>query len=423
MNIHIKAYLLKKLKSASVYMLTFFKWILLAGITGLLGGFIGTMFHISVEYATNMRNQYNLLILFLPLGGLAIVGLYKLCKVGSTVGTNQIIDAIRTDKKPPVALAPLIFISTVITHLLGGSAGREGAALQLGGSIGSVIGRIFKLDEKDMHMIVMCGMSSVFSALFGTPLTAVLFAMEVISVGLLYYSAAVPCIAASVISFGVSRFFGVSPLRFAVLGIPQLSYSSLWRVAVLAAACALMSIIFCAAMHYSHKWLEKLIKNEWLRAAAGGAAIVLLTLLIGSFDYNGAGMDVITKAVNGQAEPFAFLLKILFTAITLGSGFKGGEIVPTLFIGSTFGCTVGGLLGLSPSFGAAVGITALFCGVVNCPTAAVFLSVELFGADGLVLFAVASAVSYMLSGYYGLYSSQKIVYSKLKAEFININAK
>ena len=419
----IRKLCVKKLRSAANYALTFIRWTMLAAFTGAIGGFVGSLFHISVEYATQMRLKNSLLILFLPLGGLAIVGLYKICRVEQSVGTNQVIDAIRTENKPPLLLAPLIFVSTVITHLLGGSAGREGAALQLGGSIGSLVGRIFKLDEKDMHLIVMCGMSSVFSALFGTPLTAVLFAMEVISVGLLYYSAAVPCIAASITAFGISKLFGITPLRFNIGNVPDFGIDSIWRVALLAIGCALLSILFCAAMRYSHKLFAKLIKNEFLRAAIGGIAIIILTFLLGTYDYNGAGMNVIEKAIGGQANTFAFLLKILFTAITIGTGFKGGEIVPTMFIGATFGCVFGGLLGLPPGFGAAVGLVALFCGVVNCPTASVFLSVELFGTTGLLLFAIACAVSYMLSGYYGLYSSQKIVYSKLKAEYININAK
>ncbi|HPU22279.1 MAG TPA: chloride channel protein, partial [Thermoclostridium caenicola] len=151
--------------------------------------------------------------------------------------------------------------------------------------------------------------------------------------------------------------------------------------------------------------------------------MIALTYLLGTYDYNGAGMDLIARAVNGEAKPEAFLLKILFTAITIGAGYKGGEIVPTFFIGATFGCAAGGLLGLDAGFGAAVGIAALFCGVVNCPVTSVFLSIELFGAEGVVLFMIACAVTNLLSGNYGLYKTQKIIYSKLKAEFINVFAK
>ena len=167
----------------------------------------------------------------------------------------------------------------------------------------------------------------------------------------------------------------------------------------------------------------RLVKNPYLRGVVGGAVIVGLTLLLGTTDYNGAGMDVITRALSGQNDGWAWLLKLLFTAVTIGCGFKGGEVVPSFFVGATFGCWIGSLLGLPPAFTAAIGLVAVFCGAVNCPIASVVLSVELFGAEGMLYFAMACAISYVLSGYCGLYSSQTILYSKLRAEFINVRTK
>ncbi|HAQ39975.1 MAG TPA: chloride channel protein [Clostridiales bacterium] len=413
----------RKYNSAKNYVKTFFKWIIVAGITGLVGGIIGSLFHVSVEKATEFRLLNNWIIYFLPVGGIAIAVLYRLFKMSDSTGTNQIIDSIRTDEHVPIILAPLIFISTVITHLLGGSAGREGAALQLGGSIGSLTGKIFRLDEKDMHLVVLCGMSGVFSALFGTPLTATLFAMEVISIGVIYYSSLVPCLVSSLVAYGVSLNFGIEPVHYTLSLVPELSVRTFVITTVLAAMCAVLSIILCVVMHKTEHFMKHKISNDYVRGFAGGLAIVILTLLVGTRDYNGAGMNIVENAVNGVVKPEAFMLKMIFTAITIGAGFKGGEIVPTFFIGSTFGCFVGGLMGLNPGFSAAIGLVSLFCGVVNAPIASIILSIELFGVQGLILFAIACSVSYMLSGYYGLYSSQKIVYSKLKAEFININAK
>ncbi len=413
----------RKYSSAKNYIKTFIKWVIFASITGLIGGFIGTMFHVSVEKATEFRLMNSWIIYLLPAGGIAIVVFYKLFKMYDSTGTNQIINSIRTDDHVPFKLAPLIFISTVITHLLGGSAGREGAALQLGGSIGSLAGRIFHLDNKDMHLIVLCGMSGVFSALFGTPLTATLFAMEVISIGVIYYSSLVPCLVSSLVAYAVSLHFGVEPVRYTLSIIPALSLTAIIQTVALAALCAAVSIIFCVTMHKTEHFMEHKLQNGYKRGFVGGLIIVILTILLKTGDYNGAGMDIVANAMNGIVKPEAFLLKIIFTAITIGAGFKGGEIVPTFFIGATFGCFVGGLLGLDPGFSAAIGLVALFCGVVNAPIASIILSIELFGVEGLLLFAIACSVSYMLSGYYGLYSSQKIVYSKLKAEFININAK
>ena len=194
------------------------------------------------------------------------------------------------------------------------------------------------------------------------------------------------------------------------------------QVGGLAIVCALLSIVFCVVMHQSTHLYQKVFPNQYVRVVVGGALVVLLTVLVGSRDYNGAGGHVIEAAVEGQAVPWAFVLKMIFTALTLGAGYRGGEIVPTFFVGATFGCTVAPLVGLNPAFGAAIGMIALFCGVVNCPLASVLLSVELFGSEAILFFALACALSYMLSGKFSLYSSQKIVYSKLEPLFIDEHA-
>ncbi|HKM01369.1 MAG TPA: chloride channel protein [Sedimentibacter sp.] len=413
----------EKYESAKTYLSTFLKWIFLGGITGSAGGLIGTLFHVSVEKVTEYRLENNWVLYFLPIGGIIIAFLYKSFKMSDSTGTNQIIDSIRSDQQVPVRLAPLIFISTVITHLFGGSAGREGAALQIGGSIGSFVGNIFKLDEKDKHIIVLCGMSGVFSALFGTPLTATFFAMEVISIGVIYYSSMVACLVSSTVAYGISLYYGVEPVHYHLNYIPEISIKTVIATVILAASLAGLSIIFCITIHKTEHLLKHKIKNAYIRGFTGGLTILILSLLVGTNDYNGAGMNIIANAINGIVKPEAFLLKIIFTTITLGAGFKGGEIVPTFFIGATFGCLIGGIIGLDPGFSAAIGLIALFCAVVNAPVASIILSVELFGIGGFLLFGIACSVAYILSGYYGLYSSQKIVYSKLKAEFININAK
>lgn len=418
-----KEYVLKKIKSIKNYIITFIKWIVVAGITGALGGGIGSLFHISVEYATKLRLEHDWIIFMLPLGGIIIVFLYKLLNKTEDMGTNLVINSVRTDGKVPFIMAPLIFISTVITHLCGGSAGREGAALQLGGSIGSQVGKLLKLDEKDMHLITLCGMSGVFAALFGTPLTATFFSMEVISVGIIYYSSFIPCIVSSLVAYKISLCLGIEPVAFVLKYIPDNSIENIVKVSILGVMCAVVSIVFCKALHKTNSVLSSLIKNNYYKIIFGGIIIVALTFLLGTRDYNGAGMDIIANAINGNVNGEAFILKIIFTAITISVGYKGGEIVPTFFVGSTFGCAAAGLIGLDPGFGAAIGLVALFCGVVNTPITSIILSIELFGSEGILLFAIACGVSYMLSGYYSLYSSQKIVYSKLKAEFVNRDAK
>ena len=402
-----------------LYVTTLLKWLAVGALVGGVGGFVGAAFHLGVNYATNVRLAHPWVLYLLPLGGVVIAGLYRVCRLEGA-GTNAVIESVHFGKKVPTLLVPLIFVSTVITHLCGGSAGREGAALQIGGGIGYRTGTLLHLGEKDLPLATLCGMAGVFSALFGTPLTATIFALEVISVGVLYYAGLLPCITASLTGYYIALLMGVEPTRFTV-PMPELNWPTLGLVAVLAVGCAVVSILFCRGLHITEHIASRVLKDPFLRAAAGGALIVAATLLLGTTDYNGAGMDVIQRALSGQADPWAWILKLAFTAVTIGCGFKGGEVVPSFFVGATFGCVFGGVLGLPLPFAAAVGLVAVFCGAVNCPIASVILSIELFGSSGLAYFAAACALSYLLSGYCGLYSSQTILYSKLKAEFINVH--
>lgn len=395
------------------------KWLAVGALIGGIGGGIGSLFHIGVNYATQMRTAHPWILYLLPVLGLIIAGLYRVTGVEGK-DTNAIIESVHFGKNVPLLLVPVIFISTVLTHLGGGSAGREGAALQIGGGIGFETGRLLRLGEKDLPLATLCGMSAVFSALFGTPLTATVFAMEVISVGVFYYAALIPCLTASLVGYLVSLLMGVPPTRFTVAA-PALKAGTMLPVVLLAIGCALVSILFCRGIQETGRLAARLLPNPYLRAAAGGILVIGLTLLAGGTDYNGAGMEMVERAVSGEAADWAWLLKLLFTAVTIGFGFKGGEVVPSFFVGACFGCVMGGLLGLPAGFGAALGLAAVFCGAVNCPIASVVLSVELFGAGGLMYFAVACAISYLLSGYCGLYSSQTILYSKMRAEFINIH--
>lgn len=414
---------MEQLKTACKDALIFIKWVAIALLLGGIGGVVGSLFHMAVDYVTEVREANSFLIWFLPLGGLVIVFLYRLAHATKGVDTNRVIEAADTDKSIPLVMAPLIFVSTVITHLFGGSAGREGAALQIGGSIGYFFGKTVRLDKRDMHIVVMTGMSSLFAAVFGTPVTATFFAVEVISVGVMHYAGLVPCIVSSFAASFVARMFGLSPVKFEIVVIPELTSSVMLRSLLLALLCAFVSIAFCVALEKTEHLFKKFFKNPYLRIAVGGCIIAILTFVLGTDDYNGAGMGVIEAALNGEAKAEAFVFKILFTALTVAAGFKGGEIVPTFFIGSTFGCVMGQMMGLSPSFGAAIGFVALFCSVVNCPVASVILAVEVFGGESLIIFALVACVSYMMSGYTGLYRSQRIVYSKFGENYINIHTK
>ena len=397
------------------------KWLLIGLVVGLMGGVVGAMFHLGVDWVTELRLKNDWILWLLPVCGVVITLLYHICKLEGT-DTNNIIESVHFGEKVPLLLVPLIYVATMLTHLCGGSAGREGAALQIGGGIGHRVGRVLHLGEKEMPLATLSGMAALFSALFGTPLAAVMFAMEVISVGVLYYAALVPCMTASFVGYLVSTRLGTTPVRF-LLRMPQVEVWPMIQVGILAIGCAVVSIIFCQGLHSMEHLAEKYLKNAYLRVTVGGGLIIALTFLVGT-DYNGTGMDVIARAIGEEHVSWAaWLLKILFTAITIGCGFKGGEVVPSFFVGATFGAVAAPLIGLPGGFGAAIGMVAVFCGAVNCPVASCILGVEIFGASGMMYFAMACAISYLLSGYRGLYSSQTIMYSKLRAEYINVHTK
>ncbi len=395
------------------YAKAFLKWTAISAVIGLIGGLLGSIFHISIDYMAQARESHAWILYLMPIGGLLIVWLYRTFHANRGVDTNLVLESVRKEKDIPFMMAPLIFIGTLVTHLVGGSAGREGAALQLGGCIGYRIGKLIHLNRDDLHMIVMSGMSAVFAAMFGTPLTAAFFALEVTTVGIMHYAGLVPCLMASLLAYVISGWMGIEPVRFSLNISEPLSAGLVLRTILLALVCALISILFCVVIRFFCRAMKKLFPNAYLRVIIGALVLITLTCIDGSDDYNGAGMEVITRAMQGNARSEAFLMKLLFTAITIASGYKGGEIVPAFFVGSTFGCVAGTWLGLDAGIGAAVGLIALFCGVVNCPVASVLLALELFGADGILLFGLVCGVSYMMSGNYSLYRSQMIMYSKL----------
>lgn len=395
----------------------FLRDVLFGVLTGLAGGLAGTAFCYAIVWATGLRTDNVWLVWLLPLAGLVIVFFYRLHGIHPT-DTNGILVAVRKPKAISASTGPLIFCGTVLTHLFGGSAGREGAALQLGGVLGWQLAKLFRQDEKDSHILVMSGMSAVFAALFGTPVTAAVFAMEVISVGILHFSAIVPCLASALTASLIARGLGVASESIALPAF-DFAWLNMGGCVLIAVVCAIISMIYCVSLSGTHRLAKRYLGNPYLRIALAGTIIALLSFALGTDDYNGAGMHIIHKALHGEAKPEAFALKLVFTVVTMSCGYKGGEIVPAMFIGATLGCVLGGLMGLPAGLGAAVGLLSMFCGSLNCPLSSIFLGLELFGGANLHFYAIAAAVSFMLSENYGLYSKQKIMYSKLRPEFIN----
>ena len=404
--------LLEKLHHPESYVKLFLKWGLLGLLMGAIGGLMGAGFHHALHFVTHLRLEHTWLVLLLPLGGLATVGIYRLLKLQGNKGTNEIIDAALDGKSISPLVAVAIFLSSALTHLLGGSAGREGAALQLGGSTASGLAKLLGLKPEERRVLIMAGMSAVFAGLFGTPLTAMLFCMEFESVGTIFTPALLPCYLAAFVASRVSGMLGVHPEGYLLETALPVTLTSAWKLLVLAVLVSILGIFMCECFHKAEHLAKDRIPNPWLRIALGGCLIAAMTLLVGDHRFNGAGMDMALEAVAGHADWYSFALKLLFTAVTLAAGFKGGEIVPTFCIGATFGCVLGGVLGLDPGICAALGLVGLFCCATNSPLASVVLSIEMFGTANLYLFALVCTICFVLSGHSGLYASQIIQFSK-----------
>lgn len=403
------------------YLLAFVKWTAVGLLSGAAAGIAGAAFHWCIDEVTELRAGEPWVIWLLPVGGVSIALLYRL---GKTVGANEVLEAERGDTPLPWLTAPLVFAATVLTQLVGGSAGKEGAAIQMGGTLGARIGRLLRLKREDHRVAVMAGVAAMFASVFGVPVTAAVFALEVASVGSMCYAALAPCAVASLAAVYVANGLGVKPMDFEPVAFGALSPANACAVLAVACCCALVSIAFCRALHQGVRWAARTVKDTAWRAAAGGTVLLAMTLLCGTQSYNGTGLALVYRAVNeGEAGALSFLMKLLFTVVTVSAGFRGGEIVPSLSIGAMLGVTIASLTGFDARFCAVIGVLSMFCAMVNCPLAAIVMGVELFGAQGIAYYALASAACYLLSGCEGLYHGQLILQSKCEAKAINIHAK
>ena len=403
---------LDKIHHPEQYVAWFCKWTLLSVLMGAVGGILGAVFHYALHFVTHLRAAHTWLVLLLPVGGLVSVAWYKLLKLRKNRGTNEIIDAVLDGEELKPQIAPGIFGAAMLTHLFGGSAGREGAALQLGGSVASLLSRLLKLNRDDRRVLIMSGMSAVFAGLFRTPLTAALFCMEFESVGTIFSPALLPCYLAAYTASTVAGRMGVHAEGLLLSSYVGISPAATAACGVLAVCIAVLGVLMCKFFHAAEHLAAHHIKSPWVRIFAGGVLIAAMTYAVGDHRFNGAGMDMALGAIEGRGQWYYFLMKLLFTAVTLAAGFKGGEIVPTFCIGATFGLTVGSLLGLEAELAAALGLVGLFCCATNSPLASIILSVEMFGGSNVHLFALVCVVCFILSGHSGLYASQIIRFHK-----------
>lgn len=406
----------REIKKAKNRFTDLFEWLLYAAIIGAVVGLVGTAFNRCLEFATGFRTGHRWMIWFMPLAAPVIIFMYRKAGVEHPRGTNRIIKAAKGDKEGVALRAvPLIFVSTVLSHLTGASVGREGAALQIGGAIASFTGRKIHLSHLDNRTLIQCGMAAGFSSLFGAPLAAAVFAMEIVS-SEIHYTAMFPVLLSSLISWTISSKLGSEGEHFAVSGAPELGIYSIAKVILFGLLIAALSIFFIELFHFIGDLARNRFNNQYVRALVCSGAALIISVCFPSGEFNGAGIDIIDRALSGDAEWYAFLIKMLLSIICAVGGFKGGEIVPSFYIGATFGCIVGPVLGLDPGFAGGLGMVSFFCSVTNCPIAAMVLAYEMFGGSGLMLVALCCAIAYMMSGKYSLYEEQIFQHPKFGYE-------
>lgn len=406
------------------------RWTLLALPVAVLAGSASALFLWLLDQVTRLQWQHPHLLWFLPLGGVAVGWLYHHCGKGSDKGNNLLIDEIH---KPgggvPTRMAPLVLIGTLVTHLFGGSAGREGTAVQMGGSLADMLVRLFRMDPESRRLMLMCGIAAGFGAVFGTPLTGAIFAMEVLVIGRVQYEALIPVLVASVIGDATCTAWGIhhTVYHLDVSGTsgPHAGFQAmlLGKVALAGVLFGWCSKFFAELTHRLQHGIARLIPYAPLRPLLGAAVVIAMVYGLGTRDYLGLGVEppsggqvsIVTSFQDGGATPLSWLWKTLFTSITLASGFKGGEVTPLFFIGSTLGHTLGILLHEPVALFAALGFIAVFSGAANTPLACTVMGIELFGSHYAVHFAIACFVAYIFSGHSGIYLSQRLGVAKTPA--------
>jgi H+/Cl- antiporter ClcA len=393
---------------------TFIKWVVLGSVVGILSGTASAFFLKSLDYVTDARLNHPWLLYLLPLGGVLVSFLYMRVGNNSAKGNNLIIEQIQDGNESiPLRMAPLVLFGTLVTHLFGGSAGREGTAVQMGGSLAEWFGKCIRISPLDRKILLMCGISGGFGSIFGTPLAGTLFGLEVATIGIISQQALLPCFVASFVGDLVTtQFWGVHHTHYVVNEFPSLSLLILLKVILASVIFGLVSILFSELTHFLKRTFTAMFSNPMLKSAVGGLMIIVLVFIVGSRDYLGLGIPLIMESFDGEVSPFAFLWKLIFTSFTLGTGFQGGEVTPLFAIGATLGNTLAGILHVYGPFLAALGFIAVFCGATSTPIACFLMGIELFGSEGAIYMFIACVVSYLFSGHTGIYTSQIIGISK-----------
>jgi Chloride channel protein EriC len=389
--------------------------LLIVILLGFLVGCLNAIFLLLLSWVTDIRATYPWLLFFLPAAGALIAWSYSRYAQEAAKGINLILSQIHAPegRGVPFRMVPLVLFSTLLTHLVGGSAGREGTAVQIGGGIAGSMARFFRLDSISTRLLLMAGISAGFSSLFGTPVAGAVFGMEVLALGGIRYAALIPCLLAACVGYWSTMLFPIHHTHYPVIASPELTPLLVGQILLAGGAFAGASVLFLELSHWIEQRSQRLVANPILRTSLGGLLIILVTLALGSQDYNGLSLPLLQAAFTNEGVPaWAFLIKLALTALTLGVGFKGGEVTPLFVIGATLGSALGQLLGLPIELMAALGFVAVFAAAANTPLACLIMGLEIFGSGPIVPLAMAIFVAYTLSGHRGIYSAQRVLTHK-----------
>ncbi len=385
------------------------KWLLLSIAVAILAGTASAFFLFALDWATQTRTTHPWLIWLLSVAGFAVGWIYLRFAGRAETGNNLLIDEIHEPKQTlPLRMAPLVLAGTVISHLFGASVGREGTAVQMGGALADQITHHFKLGLDDRRIILMAGIAAGFASVFGTPLAGAVFAIEVLVIGRLRYDAILPCLIAAVVADAVGQMWGVRHTHYAIGAMPSLSAWGVGAMALAGVVFGLSGRAFAASTHALGGWMRRWIMYAPLRPFVGGLIVAVAVWLIGSDRYIGLGIPVIVESFQQPVAWYDWFAKMAFTVLSLGTGFKGGEVTSLFYIGATLGNALAPLLHMPFALLAGIGLVAVFAGAANVPLASTLMAIELFGAEIGLYALVACALSYLVSGHAGIYRAQRV---------------